>query len=100
MNVVKHATASVFLLGCVDEEWRLGLIWHPRFLRWMLPGGHVESCENPAQAAVREVVEETGLEATILSGCAAVAAPANVPGTVPTPLWIVEERVPPEPRQP
>jgi 8-oxo-dGTP pyrophosphatase MutT (NUDIX family) len=98
--ILKHATASVFLMGHIDGEWCLGLVWHPRFLRWMLPGGHVEVHENPAQAALREVMEETGMEAAILSAPTAVLASTAVPGTVPTPLWIVEEQVPPEPRQP
>lgn len=32
---------------------------------WMLPGGAVEEAENTAEAAVREVFEETGLEVRI-----------------------------------
>ena len=60
-NRPKHATSSVFLFCSTDQGWRLGLIHHPRFGRWMLPGGHVEPHENPAEAAVREVSEETGI---------------------------------------
>jgi 8-oxo-dGTP pyrophosphatase MutT (NUDIX family) len=100
MVIVKHSTASVFLMGWVEREWRLGLVWHPRFARWMLPGGHVEADENPAQAALREVMEETGVDAAILPARVAVAVPADVPGMVVAPLWIVEEQVPPEPRLP
>lgn len=33
---------------------------------WMLPGGNIEENENSAQAAVREVKEETGLDIEIL----------------------------------
>lgn len=98
--VVKHSTASVFVLGRTVSEWRLGLVWHPRFGRWMLPGGHVEDFENPAQAAVREVREEAGLEVELLAGVR-LAAPNGAPPVVPLPLWVVEQEVPPEhPRLP
>jgi len=94
--MVKHPTASVFLLGRFDNEWRLGLVLHPRFLRWMLPGGHVEEYENPAQAALREVKEETGLDATLLPALARVPVSAQAVVTVPAPLWTVEQQVPPD----
>jgi 8-oxo-dGTP pyrophosphatase MutT (NUDIX family) len=65
----------------------------------MLPGGHVEEFENPAQAAVREVREETGLEVELSSG-PRLAAPNEV-SSMPLPLWVVEQQVPPEhPRLP
>lgn len=45
----------------------------PRFLlirdsygHWGFPKGHLESGETPAQAAMRETTEETGLEALVL----------------------------------
>jgi 8-oxo-dGTP pyrophosphatase MutT (NUDIX family) len=40
---------------------RMGVITHPRLGWAMVPGGHVEADETPAEAAVREVSEETGL---------------------------------------
>ena len=97
---IKHATASVFLLAPAVTGWQFGLIEHPRLRRWMLPGGHVEPDENPAEAARREVREETGHDAELLA-CQFFAAPGRIDQQVITlPLWIVEEHVPPEPRQP
>jgi 8-oxo-dGTP pyrophosphatase MutT (NUDIX family) len=94
----KHATSSVFLFALEQDAWRIGLIDHPRLGRWMLPGGHVEPHENPAEAALREVLEETGLSVDLLNPHASDLTLA-VPG-VPLPLWIVEQQVPPEPRHP
>lgn len=64
--MLKHATSSVFLFTPGGDGWCIGLIHHPRLRRWMLPGGHVEPEENPAEAALREVGEETGLTARAL----------------------------------
>ncbi|MCW2912649.1 MAG: hydrolase [Actinomycetia bacterium] len=48
----------------VDGQGRVLLIWRHRFIPdawgWELPGGRVEAGEEPAEAAAREVLEETG----------------------------------------
>lgn len=94
--VVKHATASVFVLGRLPAGWRLGLIEHPRFARLMIPGGHVEASETPAQAAVREVAEETGLAVRLVPPPAPGLPPGYRPPRVAQPWWIVEYQVPPD----
>lgn len=49
---------------CVDDQDRVLLIWRHRFIPdawgWELPGGRIEAGEDPAEAAAREVEEETG----------------------------------------
>lgn len=49
---------------CVDDQQRVLLIWRHRFIPdtwgWELPGGRIEAGEEPAEAAAREVLEETG----------------------------------------
>ena len=51
----------------LDEENRILMVKHdhPERTVWMVPGGGIEEGESSAQAAVREVLEETGLEVAI-----------------------------------
>ncbi|MGB7053659.1 MAG: NUDIX domain-containing protein, partial [Acidimicrobiales bacterium] len=55
-----HVTASAVVVG------RRGVLLHRhrKLGRWMQPGGHLDPAEEPAEAAVRECREETGLSVT------------------------------------
>ena len=96
--MIKHATAGAFVFcRFPDDEWRLGLIEHPRLGRWMAPGGHVEKDECQAQAAIREVEEESGLSEIRLLEVGAPPLPGGFPRShirVPSPWWIIEQQVP------
>jgi 8-oxo-dGTP pyrophosphatase MutT (NUDIX family) len=52
-----HVTASAIVTG------RRGVVLHrhKRMGIWLQPGGHIEPGETPEDAALREVLEETGL---------------------------------------
>lgn len=39
---------------------------HDKYGKWLVPGGHIDLDEDPNQAAIREVKEETGLDVTLL----------------------------------
>jgi ADP-ribose pyrophosphatase YjhB (NUDIX family) len=47
---------------CFDPQERVVLVRHADKGAWTTPGGAVEPCERPADAALREMWEETGLE--------------------------------------
>jgi 8-oxo-dGTP pyrophosphatase MutT (NUDIX family) len=59
----RHLTVS----GFVVHEDRVALHWHRKLGAWLPAGGHVEPGEDPVQATLREVREEFGLEAEVMS---------------------------------
>ncbi len=57
----RHFTVT----GFVSAQGRTALHWH-KFGMWLPPGGHVEANEDPVEAVLREVKEETGLDVEIV----------------------------------
>ncbi len=68
--MTRDLAVSVFVV------WRSRVLlhFHPKLKIWLPPGGHVEPNEVPDEAAVREVLEETGV-AVELVGDRAIDAP-------------------------
>ena len=63
-----------------DDEGRVLLVQHENGLVWVTPGGAVEPNEAPADSAVLEMWEETGLEVELVRIVGVCGGP------VPTPL--------------
>jgi len=42
------------------------MIFHKKLQKWIPPGGHIEPNEGPVEAALREVMEETGISVELL----------------------------------
>ncbi|WP_084631953.1 NUDIX hydrolase [Demequina aestuarii] len=51
---------GVALAACIGRRNRAGR------LEWCLPKGHIEGVETPEEAAIREVAEETGIDAEVI----------------------------------
>ena len=83
----RHFTVT----GFVSHDGRTALHWHRRLGKWLPPGGHVEADEDPVQAVLREVHEETGLEVTILERAAFEYA---TPPQLPTPAAMAVYDIP------
>ncbi|MSQ36593.1 MAG: NUDIX domain-containing protein [Dehalococcoidia bacterium] len=78
----RHFTVS----GFVSRDGRTALHWH-RLGLWLPAGGHIEPDEDPIEAVLREVREETGLDVEVLPTGSAVALPA-LPRQLPPPVTI------------
>lgn len=61
-SIPRHFTATGFV---VNDDATL-LHWHHRVQAWLAPGGHVELDEDPVQAVLREVKEETGFDVELV----------------------------------
>ena len=86
--MIRHFTATAFV---VDGS-RTLLHWHRRLQQWMPPGGHVELNEDPVQAVLREVHEETGITAEVIPTTAPL--PFDYPEQLPAPYAILVEDIP------
>ena len=63
MSLVRHFTAT----GFVVHDGHVVLHWHPKVRAWLPPGGHIDENEDPVQAVIREISEEAGLMAEVVS---------------------------------
>jgi len=79
--------------GYLVEAGRVLLVHHNGFGKWVPPGGHIEPGESFAEAAVREVKEETGLLVEALSFQQVEIHPADRNATPePVPFHVDVER--------
>lgn len=64
-SVAAAVTRDWAVAVLVVHDGRVLMHWHRKLARWLPPGGHVEPHELPDEAAVREVLEETGVRARL-----------------------------------
>lgn len=64
---------------------------HEKYHKWLVPGGHIETDEDPIEAAIREVKEEVGLDIKIFydTDCPS----DNYMKPLPTPQYMGRSRV-------
>ncbi|MEN9935972.1 MAG: hypothetical protein RLZZ387_2551 [Chloroflexota bacterium] len=61
-SITRDFTATTFVV----HEGRTLLLHHRKLGAWFPPGGHIDPNELPDEAALREVLEESGLEVELL----------------------------------
>ena len=89
----RHFTVTGFLV----EGDRTALHWHRKNQMWLPAGGHIEPDEDPIEAVVREVREETGIEAEVVSRAAVYGF--ATPPQLPPPMVILVEDIAEGPHQ-
>lgn len=66
MRVPEDADRDFVAGAFIVEDGKVLLLNHKKYGFWLQPGGHVEPGETPDEAAVRETMEETGLEVKVV----------------------------------
>ena len=61
-----HAAIDFTVALFIVQEDRVLLVHHRKLGRWLPLGGHIELEEDPEQAALREALEESGLEVELI----------------------------------
>lgn len=68
MRVPENADRDFVAGAFIIKNNRILFLRHKKYDMWLQPGGHVEERETPGEAAIRETMEEVGLEIEILDG--------------------------------
>jgi 8-oxo-dGTP pyrophosphatase MutT (NUDIX family) len=90
-ELTRDFTVAVFVV----HEDRVLLHFHRKLDRWLPPGGHIEPNELPDDAAIREVLEETGVTCTLTGGTRMHYDEPTLPLQLVTPAGIQLEQIGP-----
>ncbi len=89
-SIQRHFTATGIV---IDEQQRVLLIFHRKLGVWLPPGGHVEPNETPDKACLREIREETGITAVIISNGEFSQVNDEYAHVLPTPYSVLLEDI-------
>ncbi|KKP24482.1 MAG: NUDIX hydrolase [candidate division TM6 bacterium GW2011_GWF2_28_16] len=91
-NLRKDFTATGYIVN--PERTKMLVIFHNKLQKWLPAGGHVEPNELPHEAALREVFEETGITAKIITDDPIINLENKVDCQIPRPYTILYQIVP------
>ncbi len=91
-NLKKDFTSTGYVMN--PERTKLLVIFHIKLQKWLPAGGHIEKNELPHDAALREVFEETGVRARIISDDFDLELNGDVDCQIPRPYGILYQIIP------
>ena len=91
-DIEKHFAVSGFVMN--REKTKLLMVYHKKLNTWVIPGGHLEANEYPADGAVREIFEETGIDATVVNSSEFDFKGNEKESSVATPYAMLSELIP------
>lgn len=76
------------------------MVFHKKMNKWLFPGGHLENNELPHEAVVREVQEETGVQAYVVNSGNELEIRNGIETQLPAPYCILHEVIPATSKEP
>lgn len=89
----KDFTATGYVMN--PEKTKILVIFHNKLQKWLPAGGHIEPNEMPHEAALREVLEETGVSARIVSDDPNMGLRGEADCQIPRPYCVLYQIIPP-----
>lgn len=91
-NFRKDFTATGYVTN--PEKTKILVIFHNKLQKWLPAGGHLEANELPHEAALREVLEETGVCARIVSDDPEMGLIGEFDCQIPRPYSVLYQIIP------
>ncbi len=79
-----HDKIDFTATGLIVHENKILMRFHDKYKQWLGVGGHIELDEDPAEAMLREVKEESGLDVEILGGQSKVMFDGSIDVALPS----------------
>ncbi len=91
-NLKKDFTATGYVIN--PEKTKILVIFHNKLQKWLPAGGHLQPNELPHHAALREVFEETGVKASIISDDPDMGLSGEFDCQIPRPYSVLYQIIP------
>ena len=90
--MIRHFTATAVVHR--ESNGDVLMVFHRKLNCWLCPGGHIEENELPDAAVLREIEEETGLRARLLSQPVPFVVTDAHASPLCQPLCVLAEQIP------